>query len=64
MEKFKFKGNYLTRLTIIKMLLDWGLPQNFFEKNPDREVFYYEGIIFWKQEFEDQLAEVETVDYA
>lgn len=52
MTKYNFKGHSLTRPTIIKMLLDWGLPQDFFEKNPDRETFYYEGIMFWKKEFE------------
>lgn len=56
MVKYLFKGSYLTRKTIIAILLNWGYPQAHFNKYPERTSYYYEGILFLKQEFEEELA--------
>ena len=48
---FKINGTFITRETYIQILKDLGLPQIFFENNPDRDCFYYNGIYFEKNEF-------------
>ena len=51
MIKYNFKGIYISRETHIEILKDLDFPETFFKENPEQESFYYNGILFHRNDF-------------